>query len=114
MDIFLQKFGFPQVIGVIDGTHIPIQQPVANKHDYFCYKQFYSINCQAICDANGYFIDVEVKWPGSIHDARMFLNSGVNKLFTEKVVPLLSKELIPGDIPIHQMLIADPAFYHTL
>ena len=34
-DHFLQKFVFPQVIGCIDGTHIPIKQPSENSHDYF-------------------------------------------------------------------------------
>ena len=46
---FLQKFGFPQVIGCIDGTHIPIKQPSENSHDYFSYKMCYTINCQVMC-----------------------------------------------------------------
>ena len=29
----------------------------------------YSISCQAICDAPGMFIDVEIKCPGSVHGA---------------------------------------------
>ena len=73
IDGFLQKFGFPQVIGCIDGTHIPIQQPNENAHDYLQMK--YTINCQAICNLNGKFINVEIKWPGSMHDARVFANS---------------------------------------
>ena len=32
----------------------------------------YSISCQAICDAPGMFIDVEIKCPGSVHGARTF------------------------------------------
>ena len=73
IDGFLQKFGFPQVIGCIDGTHIPIQQPNENAHDYLQMK--YTINCQEICNLNGKFINVEIKWPGSMHDARVFANS---------------------------------------
>ena len=50
---FLQKFGFPQVIGCIDGAHILMKQPSENFHVYFSYKICYTINCQAICDAYG-------------------------------------------------------------
>ena len=52
IDGFLQKSGFPQVIGCIDGTHIPIRQPSVNAHDYFSYKMKHTINCQAICNHN--------------------------------------------------------------
>ena len=45
---FLNRFGFPQVIGCIDGTHVPIKAPTENAHDYFSYKTCYSINVQAI------------------------------------------------------------------
>ena len=74
---FLQTFGFPQIIGCIDGTHIPIKQPSENSHDYFSYRMCYTINCQAICDAYGKFINVEVKWPDSVQDTRVFANCDV-------------------------------------
>ena len=35
---FEKEFGFPQVIGCVDGTHIPIIQPKPNSHGVFCYK----------------------------------------------------------------------------
>ena len=35
MDAFEAKFGFPQVVGCIDGTHIPIKCPTEHGHDFF-------------------------------------------------------------------------------
>ena len=69
------KYGFPQAFGCIDGTHIENMQPTENPHDYFSYKQKYTINPQSVCDWKGVFIDVEVKWPGSVCDGRVFGNS---------------------------------------
>lgn len=66
------KFGFPQAFACIDGTHIPIKQPTENAHDFFSYKMKYTINVQGVCDCRGVFIDVDMRWPGSLHDARVF------------------------------------------
>lgn len=107
---FSNRFGFPQAIGCIDGTHIPIKQPSENAHDYMSYKQFFSINCQAICNALGQFTNVEIKWPGSVHDARVFANSEIQKGFSEKRFKLFYKELLPGSEGIPQVLIGDPAY----
>ena len=63
---FLQKCGFPMVLGI----HIPISEPHENPHDYFSYKIKYTINAQATGDCNGRFTDVDIKWSGSLHDAR--------------------------------------------
>ena len=66
---FELKFDIPQVIGCVDRTHIPIVQPPENLHNYFSYRMKFSLKCQAICDENDYFTDVELRWPGSVHDA---------------------------------------------
>ncbi|XP_047140221.2 uncharacterized protein LOC105845863 [Hydra vulgaris] len=55
------KFGIIQAFGCIDGAHIQIKRPIENGQDYFCYKQYFSLNVQAVCDSKGYFIDVECK-----------------------------------------------------
>lgn len=107
---FLQKFGFPQVIGCVDGTHIPIKQPTENSHDYFSYKMSYTLNCQAICDANGKFTNVEIKWPGSVHDARVFANCRVQQNFTSSIFKLYYKDLLPGHEYVPQLLLGDPAY----
>ena len=107
---FLNRFGFPQVIGCVDGTHIPIKQPSENARDYYSYKMCYSLNVQRICDAFGHFINVEVKWPGSVHDARVFANCDIQKGYAEEKLNFFRKELIPGDETVPQLLLGDPAY----
>ncbi|XP_052261316.1 putative nuclease HARBI1 [Dreissena polymorpha] len=73
--------GFPQVVGVVDGTHIRIQAPSANEDDYVNRKGFHSLNVQMICDATFRFVDVVAKWPGSVHDSRIFRESAIRQRF---------------------------------
>ena len=77
---FLQKFGFPRILGCVDGTYIPISEPYENHYDYFSYKIKYTIKVQAICDCNRRFTDVDIKWLDSLHDARVFANFKVQKV----------------------------------
>ncbi|XP_063328757.1 putative nuclease HARBI1 [Pelmatolapia mariae] len=72
ISLFLLLQGFPGVIGCIDGTHIPIIAPSVNEGDYVNRKSFHSINVQIICDAANIITNVEAKWPGSVHDSRIF------------------------------------------
>ena len=104
------KYGFPQAFGCVGGTHIAINQPTENPHDYFSYKQKYTLNVQAACDWRGLFIDVEVKWPGSVHDGRDFANFRVNRLLKEEKIPMLLKELLPGYDKVPVTLLGDPAY----
>ncbi len=50
LDGFLQTWGFPQCVGTIDGTHIPIVAPAQSSTDYYNQKGFYSIVLQAVVD----------------------------------------------------------------
>ncbi len=107
---FESRFGFPQAFGCLDGTHIPLRQPTENSQDYFCYKMKYSLNVQALCDYRGVFLDVEIKWPGSVHDARVYANSNLNKMFTEKTLPMVYRALLPGTDRIPPLVLGDPAY----
>ena len=77
VDGFEVCWGFPQVAGAIDGTHVPVIKPQDNPSDYYNRKGFYSIIVQAVVDFRGLFLDTYIGWPGKVHDARVFSNSCV-------------------------------------
>ena len=57
---FETLWGFPQVVGAVDGTHIPILKPTECPSDYYNRKGFYSILIQGVVDSQGCFIDVNI------------------------------------------------------
>ena len=69
----------------------------------------FSLHCQAICDQHGYLTDEELRRPGSIHDARVYSNSFVNKRLRSGNTPQLYQERIPVGTPVPQLLIGDLA-----
>ena len=110
---FELKFGMPQAFVCIDGTHIHIKRPTGNSQDYYNYKQFFSLNVQADCDSRRRFMDVECKWPRLIHDAKVFANSAISKNLRDNLLPITYSTLLPGQDPIPNYLIGDPAYSLT-
>ncbi|XP_065650701.1 uncharacterized protein LOC136078816 [Hydra vulgaris] len=90
------KFGMIQAFGCIDGAYVPIACPVENSQDYFCYKQYYSMNVQAVCDYKGMFMDVECVWLGSVHDSKVFCNSSKNKKLRDGFLPGTFQSVLHG------------------
>lgn len=97
---FFEKANFPNVVGLVDGTHVKVIVPKDIEYVYVNRKSFHSINVQVIlilkmqispvlcslhkrlliqgvCNHNGEFIHISAKWPGSAHDSRVFRNSPV-------------------------------------
>ena len=93
---FVSKFGMHQAFGCIDGTHVPILRPLEHSQDYFCYKQYFSLNVQAVCDFRGMFMDVDCKWPGSVHDAKIFSNSSIGTKLRNQDMPITYQEIVRG------------------
>ena len=110
---FDRVWGFPNCGGAIDATHIPIIAPVAAHGDYINRKGWYSIILQAVCDYKYIITDINVGWPGRVHDARVFGNSELflkgerNDLFPNWPKKLISPAKEPS-IPI--VLLGDAAY----
>ena len=80
-------------VGSIDGILIWIHKP--GKHDvkaikfgpakFFCgRKKKFGLNMQAVCDARGRFLDVEIKYPGSTSDYFAFDQSELKSMIERK------------------------------
>ena len=84
---FYNIAGFPSVLGAMDCTHIPIVFPRGDSAEvYRNRKGFFSINVQAICNANRYFTNVVARWCGSTHNSRIFENSVIRDRFENNEV----------------------------
>ncbi|KAJ8728924.1 hypothetical protein PYW07_006620 [Mythimna separata] len=71
---FYEKFGIPDVVGCIDGTHIAIVKPNQNEDRYFCQKNYHSLNVQLICNADMDIISVDASHPGANDDSFIWSN----------------------------------------
>ncbi|XP_052407883.1 uncharacterized protein LOC127953028 [Carassius gibelio] len=96
---FERRWGLPQCVGAIDGSHIPILGPEDYHTEYFNRKGWHSIILQAVVDGRGLFWNVFVGAPGSLHDARVLRLSGLWGLFDRGLLlPDVTKNICGHDV----------------
>ncbi|XP_053904772.1 uncharacterized protein LOC128848703 isoform X6 [Malaclemys terrapin pileata] len=101
--------GFPNCGGAIDGTHIPILSPEHQATEYINRKGYFSVLLQALVDHKGHFSNINVGWPGKVHDAHVFRNSGLfQKLEEGTFFP--DQKITVGDVEIPIIILGDPAY----
>ncbi|XP_008210259.1 putative nuclease HARBI1 [Nasonia vitripennis] len=81
------RYGFPKVLGAVDGTHIQIAAPKRDSQSYINRKSVHSIQLQVICNDRLEFIHCYVGLPRSVHDMRVFKYSGVQQRFNSQCFP---------------------------
>ena len=103
------KNGMIQTFGCIDGSMFQFYFLLRIPRTIIVIRRFF-VNFQPVCDYRGVFMDVNYRWPGFVHDARVFWNSKISKNLQNGKLPILHQQILLGD---HQNLIGDPAYLLT-
>lgn len=84
---FLDKFGIPGTLSIVDGTHVAISALSHEvEHAYVNRKGFHSINVQLACDARMLITNINARFPGSTHDSYIFLGSRLHRFLNDLYV----------------------------
>ena len=107
-EIIQQFYGFPQCLGAVHGTHIAIKRPsVTFSSDFVAQKGHFTLKFRAAADYSYRFFDVTIKWPGSVHDARIFVNSSLNEAMLSGIIPKCEKVIVPSEDPVPICILRD-------
>ncbi|KIH69455.1 transposase, IS4 family [Ancylostoma duodenale] len=77
----INSFAVADVIGLIDGTLVPILTPTEDGFQYMSRKGYSCLNVCVICDAVGRILYVNCGFPGSVHDSTVWRNSTPGRMF---------------------------------
>ncbi|CAG4966662.1 unnamed protein product [Parnassius apollo] len=75
-----QKFGIPEVLGYIDGTHIKLKKPTQHEELYVNRKGEHTLNAQMVCDSSLKILNVCARYPGATHDSFIWRFSALQKV----------------------------------
>src|SRR5438552_3968257 len=64
----------------------------------------------ALVDHRKRFLDVEIGWPGSVGDARIFENSYLNRVHRDLLAQIPTTPVVTGAIDAHTSVEEIPAF----
>ncbi|KAB0795817.1 hypothetical protein PPYR_09878, partial [Photinus pyralis] len=81
---FVDSGGFPGIIGCIDCTQVAIIAPKTEDPEmpgvvFYCRKQYYSLNVQIICNTKLKILNINARFPGSVHDSAIWQTSLVRR-----------------------------------
>lgn len=87
-DQFEDLWNYPNVCGCVDGKHIRIQKPYDKGSAFYNYKSYHSIVLQAVVDAEGNFLIIDVGEAGRQSDGGVFTASNFGRNFIEQTLNL--------------------------
>lgn len=112
---FEENSQFPNCIGAVDGKHFRAIKPKLSGSMFYNYKNYFSIQMLAICDADYRFIYVDVGNYGKDNDSALFDASNFNKKLREKKLNIPEPTYISEkeDFKVPYLLVGDEAFELT-
>ena len=105
-DYIEQHYKYPQAIGAIDGSHIPVLPPADGKADYLCRKCYPAIVLQAVVDGYYRFRNVYANTAGAAHDSTVFARSTLSNNLRQ-ILPQNHRVINGTAVPLH--ILGDPA-----
>lgn len=110
IDGFESRAGFPQVVGAVDGCHVPIIGPEQSPDDYINRKGFHSLILQGLVDSDYRFLDICVGWPGKVHDARVLKNSPLFALCCARTFLPPDMSVMISGVRVPPLILGDSAY----
>ena len=108
---FADVWSFPQYAGAIDRSYIPIQAPSECPKDYYTCnrKGFHSILLQGLADHRYCFLDINIGWPGLMHDVQVLANSELLKNGQNGALFPQQPKLMKG-LSVLLLVVGDPTY----
>lgn len=111
-DRFEELWNFPNCCGAIDGKHVRIEAPWNSGSLFYNYKNHHSIVLQAVVDAEGKFLVVDVGEAGRNSDGGVFASSSFGRMFYDKKLHLPAPRKLSPNNPTYfpYVFVADDAY----
>ncbi|XP_015281203.1 PREDICTED: putative nuclease HARBI1 [Gekko japonicus] len=103
------EMGFPNCVGVVDRTHIPIICTV-RKGTSVSQKGFFPMSMQGTVDHRGRFIDIELSWCGKDKDASFFRNLALCEAMDQGSFVPGNPTMTLGDVEISPLILGDATY----
>ena len=72
-----EQYNFPNVIGGVDESHIPISKPYENPDAFYDRRKFNSVFLHTVCREDMRFTDICVGYQGRMHDSTILKASDI-------------------------------------
>ncbi|GBG70640.1 hypothetical protein CBR_g7942 [Chara braunii] len=103
--------GFPNCFGCMDCSHVYVDKPAnAPAENYFDRKQQYSVIAQVVVDLDMRVLDVYVGYPGSVHGARVLINSSLYRRAEAGTLFLADAVDLPYGVRTRGYVLADNGY----
>uniref|UniRef100_A0A915E3N4 DDE Tnp4 domain-containing protein n=1 Tax=Ditylenchus dipsaci TaxID=166011 RepID=A0A915E3N4_9BILA len=107
---YLQCYGFPHVIGAIDGKHFMRDRPNRTGEEFWSFKGYPSQVMLALCNAKGGFLAVDIGSAGRTSDSALFSDSPIKHFLESAEAGIPEAEALEVVGPTPYIVLADGGF----